>query len=80
MTGNLRISVIQHHPWIQLINGNDCKGILCELLKHLSNSLNFSYNFIEIKEGYGIKGSNKKWTGHFGLLQKNVIILCLIFG
>ena len=77
MNRHLRLIINAHKPWMYDINvtncHGDCHGVLCNLLTYLSNSLNFSYNFI-IESDYGVK-NNGSYSGYMGHLQRNVSML-----
>ncbi len=47
MVTQLRVLVFPHQPWFIFSSNNNqlCDGILCELIKYLSKSLNFTYSF-----------------------------------
>ena len=47
MSKHLRVVASTIVPWIMRINDHECKKILCELIKYLSKSLNFTYNLID---------------------------------
>ena len=47
MEKHLRVVAPRIVPWIFRINDHECNQILCELIKYLSKSLNFTYNLIE---------------------------------
>jgi hypothetical protein len=49
MYSHLRLVIYPHNPWIvinETIDKQYCEGIQCDLLKYVSKSLNFSYEFI----------------------------------
>ena len=69
---HLRLIVNPIHPWIYDIKGTDCKGVHCHLLRYVSTSLNFTYNFIEDPIGVGLVLKNGSCTGWLGILQRNV--------
>jgi len=75
MYSHLRLIIDPNIPWIyvnQTIDKQYCEGIQCQLLKYVSKSLNFSYEFVFEKEGieYGLE--NKTWTGFMGAINRNV--------
>ena len=77
MSSHLRLVVIPQSPiWVNHINGTNCEGVLCHLLKYLSASLNFTYQFIDgTAFEIGDQSSNKTcWTGIMGQFQSNVEI------
>ncbi len=75
MNSHLRLDIYPHNPWIvinETIDKQYCKGIQCKLLKYVSKSLNFSYEFIiEVNETRS-ESSNELWTGAFGRIFRNV--------
>jgi len=75
MYSHLRLVINSHNPWIivnQTIDKQYCEGIQCELLKYVSKSLNFTYEFICDKMGMGYQLENKTWNGFFGRIDRNV--------
>ena len=59
-----------HNPWIvinQAIDKQYCEGIQCQLLKYVSKSLNFSYEFIT--DDVVIEN---KWAPAITLIHENV--------
>lgn len=75
MYSHLRLVVDPHYPWIvvnQAIDKQYCKGIQCELLKYVSKSLNFTYEYILDKHGDGDQLRNKTWIGSVGTIFNNV--------
>ena len=60
--------------------GNQCEGILCPLLKYLSNSLNFTFSLKEEPNGIGFETHDKQWIGFMGNLQRNVNYFFSIHG
>ena len=79
MTLNLRVAVYPHKP---LFYGNDlvqCEGILCDLIKYLSKSMNFTTHYIRSYDRGRFEASNNSWSGAVGLLQRNVNLTMLRF-
>ena len=77
MNSHLRLVIAPHNPWIivnETIDRQYCEGIQCDLLKYISKSFNFSYEFIIEKYGLGIQLENKSWDGMIGKIHRN---LCL---
>jgi hypothetical protein len=75
MYSHLRLVIDPHKPWIlinETIDKQYCEGIQCQLLKYVSKSLNFTYEFITDEEGFGLQLSDKSWTGVVGRILKNV--------
>jgi len=49
MYSHLRLFIVPHNPWIVINKNIDkqyCEGIQCDLIKYVSKSLNFTYEFI----------------------------------
>ena len=72
MSSNLRLIVRPQSPWFI---GNDlvnCQGILCPLIKYLSESLNFTYTLTQAYEIGTFTEWNHSWTGALGHLHRNV--------
>ncbi len=75
MYSHLRLAINPHNPWIvinETIDKQYCKGIQCEILKYVSKSLNFTYEFIRESDGPGYELSNGSWKGHIGRIVKDV--------
>ena len=75
MYSHLRIVLDPLPPWIYLNKSKGeqhCTGIQCQLLKYISKSLNFSYEFIIDKQGMGYELKNKSWNGFMGQIARNV--------
>jgi hypothetical protein len=75
MYAHLRLDVNPHNPWIvinETIDKQYCEGIQCQLLKYVSKSLNFSYEFITDGNRTGHKSSNNSGTGAIGRIFRNV--------
>ena len=74
MSSHLKLVVNPHAPWIYNINGTDCAGILCPVIKYLSTSINLTYQFVDGTEIGDQFPNNKCWTGFMGQFQSNVIL------
>ena len=72
MTLKLKAIVIRHPPWLYGNHPVNCRGILCDLIKYLTKSLNSTYTLIEAHETGTFVKSNNSWTGSLGQLQRNV--------
>ena len=74
MVNHLRIGAALLAPWIVLENKNfqDCIGILCDLVKYLAKSMNFTYDFISEAGGSGVLLANGSWTGLISKFVKGV--------
>lgn len=75
MDKNLKIIVNQYPPWMILskTDPNHCEGVSCEIIKYLSRSINFTYQFVHqngIDTGQQLE--NGTWTGSIGLIQSGV--------
>ena len=78
MSEHLRIIANQYSPWMILDESysNDCRGVSCEIIQYLSQSMNFSFEFIyqnAINTGYRL--GNGTWTGAIGMIQSGVSYL-----
>ena len=74
MYEHLRLSATQFPPFM-FLNENDninCTGITCNLIKYLSRSLNFTYEFIKYSEKISFRLPNGSWPGLIGLFQRDV--------
>ena len=72
-----------HFPPFMFLNENDsinCKGITCNLIKYLSRSLNFTFDFIKYREKISYRLPNGNWTGLIGLIQQGVCLYLNIIG
>jgi len=67
----IKLILNPNEPWIYDINGQNCKGIQCQLLLYVSKSMNFSYQFI-IDDFQSTPFPNGTWTGFMGRMQQNV--------
>ena len=75
MNTHLRLVIFPHKPWIIINKSIDrqyCEGIQCDLLKYVSKSMNFSYEFIIEKSVIGWKLQNNSWNGMIGKIDRNV--------
>ncbi len=75
MYSHLRLVINPYNPWIvinETIDKQYCKGIQCELLKYVSKSLNFSYEFVIGGNDKKDESSNELWTGRIDRIFKNV--------
>ncbi len=75
MYSHLRLAIDPHNPWIvinETIDKQYCEGIQCQLLKYVSKSLNFTYEFIIDRGENGYELSNGSWNGFIGRIFKNV--------
>jgi hypothetical protein len=75
MDSHLRLDIYPHNPWIvinETIDKQYFKGIQCELLKYVSKSLNFSYQFIIDGNEKRSESNNELWTGNIGRIFRNV--------
>jgi hypothetical protein len=64
MSSHLRLDIYPHNPWIvtnETIDKQYCKWIQCELIKYVSKSLNFSYQFIIEGNEKKVKSSSNKY-------------------
>ena len=79
MNSHLRLVSSTFAPWITFKNGLDkgCEGIQCDLIKYLSKSFNFTYEFIKQKIGTGLRLANGSWTGTIGRIHQGVRLLFL---
>ena len=71
----LKLAASSYEPWMLLFMDNkyDCQGIACHLVKYISRSMNFTFEFVfqkEIGSGYQLPDGN--WTGAIGLIQRGV--------
>jgi hypothetical protein len=75
MYSHLRLVIDPHNPWIvinETIDKQYCEGIQCQLLKYVSKSLNFTYEFIRESDGIGHELSNNSWKGFIDRIFNNV--------
>ncbi len=75
MYSHLRLAINPHNPWIvinETIDKQYCEGIQCDLLKYVSKSLNFSYEFIIDDIEIENKSSDRLWTSDITLIHENV--------
>ncbi len=75
MYSHLRLAINPHIPWIfikETIDKQYCEGIQCQLLKYLSKSLNFTYEFIIESDGVGQELSNVLWKGFISRIFNDV--------
>jgi len=80
MYSHLRLAINPHNPWIvinETIDKQYCEGIQCQLLKYVSKSLNFSYEFITDGNRTRQKSSNESWTGPIGRIFNNVRLISM---
>ena len=61
MAKHLKFGTEAHEPWLIIKNGIQCEGILCELIIYLSNSLNFSYSFENLRS-FGFNTSFENYS------------------
>ena len=75
MQAHLKLVGVYIKPWVSISsnNSNDCTGIQCNMVKYLAKSLNFTFDFIDEKEGNGYQLKNGTWTGVLGRFQRKVI-------
>ena len=71
---NLSVIWRQVDPWLYKNDQLHYKGILFDLLKYLSNSLNFTYNLMESFEYGSFIKRNNSWSGMKDQLERNVIL------
>jgi hypothetical protein len=53
MYSYLRLTTDPHNPWIlvnETIDKQYCEGIQCDVLKYISKSFNFTYEFIRERD------------------------------
>jgi hypothetical protein len=70
MYSHLRLAIDPHIPWIvinETIDKQYCEGIQCDLLKYVSKSLNFTYEFILESDRIEHDLSNGSWNGITGI-------------
>jgi hypothetical protein len=75
MNSHLRLDIYPHNPWIvinETIDKQYCEGIQCELLKYVSKSLNFSYQFIIDGNEARSESSSEPWTRVVGRIFRSV--------
>ena len=72
---HLRILGTEFDPWISIKSINDCEGIQCDLIKYLSRSLNFTFEFVKQEIGTGNRLPNGSWTGCIGRIDRNVSVI-----
>jgi hypothetical protein len=80
MYSHLRLAINPHNPWIvinETIDNQYCEGIQCQLLKYVSKSLNFSYEFIIDRDGVGYELSDNSWKGFIGRIVNNVRLISI---
>jgi hypothetical protein len=78
MYSHLRLVIEPHNPWIvinETIDKQYCEGIQCDLLKYVSKSLNFSYEFITDEIEIENKSSGKLWGPAIALIHENVRLI-----
>ena len=81
MNPHLRLVLDPHKPWIiinKTIDRQYCEGIQCNLLKYISKSMNFSYEFLIDKQGMGYRLKNKTWNGFMGRIARNVCLINML--
>ena len=72
------VSYKQQKPWMMRKGQNDCQLVLCELIKYLSRSMNFTYNFIDVTHFGIFNAQNQSWSGAMGRFQRNVWLLIVL--
>ena len=79
MNNHLKLTGMQFPPFMFLDENDkyDCHGITCNLIKYLSRSLNFTFEFIKYINQVSIS-QNGNWTGPFGIVQQGVRYLSFI--
>jgi hypothetical protein len=80
MYSHLRLAINPLNPWIvinETIDKQYCEGIQCQLLKYVSKSLNFTYEFIIDRDGVGYELSNNSWKGFIGRIFNNVRLISI---
>lgn len=78
MNSHLRLFIGAFFPWITInktINDQYCNGILCDLLKYVSKSLNFTYEYISLKQVVGDQVKSKTLPEFFASILNNVSVL-----
>ena len=73
MTNHLRLTGVTFAPFIFLKDNdkNYCDGINCNLIKYLSRSLNFTFEFIKYSH-FAFLPKNGNWSGPFEIIQRGV--------
>ena len=74
---HLRILGTVFKPWLTIKSNNDCEGIQCDLIKYLSRSMNFTFEFIGQVIGTGHQLPNGSWTGCIGRIDRDVSFMSL---
>src|SRR4051812_24486158 len=73
MSKHFRLTAITFPPFIFInFEKNSCKGITCDLMKYVSTSLNFTYQYVPYDSPVSFPLENGSWTGLVGLIQRGV--------